>query len=86
MKWKPLDSLEKSHPAWGKALRLGKSSSSPSAHVRVQGQVLPPSVEVPRALSSQLRSASAAKTKDSSERAAEPSLEVMPILFWSPPA
>ena len=37
VKQKPLDSLEKSHLAWGKAPRLGTSSSSPSAHVRVQG-------------------------------------------------
>ena len=35
VKRKSQDSLEKSHPAWGKALRLGKSSSSPSAHVQV---------------------------------------------------
>ena len=35
VKRKPLDSLEKSHPTNGKALRLGTSSSSPSAHVRV---------------------------------------------------
>ena len=76
---KPLDSLKKGHPAWGKAPTLGTSSSSPSAHVRMQGQVLPPPAEVPRAPSSQLRSASAAKTKDFSERAAEPPLEVMPI-------
>ena len=58
VKRKPLDSLEKGHPAWGKAPRLGSSSSSPSAHVRVQGQVLPPPDEVPRAPSSQLRSGS----------------------------
>ena len=32
------------------------------------------------------RSASAAKAKDSSGRAAEPPLEVMPISIWSPPA
>ena len=35
--------------------------------------------------SSQPRSVSAAKAKDSSGRVAEPSLEVMPILVWSPP-
>ena len=34
--------------------------------------------------SSQPRSASAAKDKDSSWRAAEPPLEVMPISVWSP--
>ena len=42
--------------------------------------------EVPRAPSSQPRSASAAKAKDSSGRANEPPLEVMPISVWSPPA
>ena len=45
VKRKPLDSHEKGHQAWGKILRLGTSSSSPSAHVRV----LPPLAKVPRA-------------------------------------
>ena len=35
VKRKPLNSLEKGHPAWGKAPRLGTSSSSPSTHVQV---------------------------------------------------
>ena len=48
--------------------------------------MFPPPVEVPRSPSSQLRSGSAAKAKDSSGRAAEPPLEVMPITVWSPPA
>ena len=86
VKRKPMDSLEKGHPAWGKIPRLGTSSSSPSSHVRVQGQVLPPPAEVPRALSLQLHSSSTAKAKDSSGRAVEPPLEVMPITVWSPPA
>ena len=86
MKRKPQDSLEMSHQTWGKAPRLGTSSSSPSAHVGVQGQVSPSPAEVQRASSSQPRSASAAKAKDSSGRAAEPPLEVMPISVWSPPA
>ena len=47
--------------------------------------MLPPPVEVPRAPSSQLRSGSVAKAKDSSGRATEPPLEVMPITVWSPP-
>ena len=34
----------------------------------------------------QPRSDSAAKAKDSSGKAVEPLLEVMPILVWSPPA
>ena len=84
VKRKPLESLEKGHPAWGKAPRLGTSSSSPSAHVRVQGQVFPPPAKISRAPSSQPHSASAAKAKDSSRRAAEPPLEVMPISVWSP--
>ena len=63
VKQKPLDTHEKGHLAWGKAPRLGTSSSSPSTHVRVQGQVLPPPAEVPRALSSHLHFAYAAKTK-----------------------
>ena len=64
VKRKTLDSLKKGRPAWGKVSRLGTSSSAPSTHVRVQGQVLPPPAEVPGAPSSQLRSGSAAKAKD----------------------
>ena len=86
VKRKPQDSLERSHPTWGKAPRLGTSSSSPSTHVRAQGQVSPSPIEVQRAPSSQPLSASAAKAKNSSGRAAEPPLEVMPISVWSPPA
>ena len=86
VKKKSQDSLEKSHSVWGKTPRLGTSSSSPSAHVQVQGQALPSPVEVPRAPSSQPCSASTAKAKDSSWRAAEPPLEVMPISVWSPHA
>ena len=85
VKRKSQDSLEKNHPALGKAPRLGTSSSSPSVHVQVQGQALPSPTEVPRAPSSQPCSTSAAKAKDSSGRDAEPPLEVMPILVWSPP-
>ena len=47
--------------------------------------MLPPQSEAPRAPSSQPRSGSAAKARDSSGRAAEPPLEVMPITVWSPP-
>ena len=86
VKLKTLDSPMKGDPSLGKVLKLGSSSSSPSAHVRVLGQVISPSSEVPRAPSSQPRSGSAAKAKDSSGRAAEPPLEVMPITVWSPPA
>ena len=85
VKRKPLDSLQKSHPAWDKASRLGMPSSSPFAHVRVQGQALPSPAEVPRAPSLQPHSASAAKAKGSSGRAAEPPLEVMALSVWSPP-
>ena len=84
-KRKPEESLEKGHPVWGKALRLETSPSLPSAYVRVQGQVLSPLDEVPRAPSLPLRSGSTTKAKDSSGRAAEPPLTVMPITVWSPP-
>ena len=86
VKRKTLDSPVKGCSSWGKVSKLGSSFSSPSAHVRVLGQVMPPSSEVPRAPSSQPRSGSAAKAKDSSGRAVEPPLEVMPITVWSPPA
>ena len=82
VKRKTLDSPVKGRPSWGKVPKLGSSSSSPSAHVRV----MPPSSEVPKALSSQLRSGSVAKAKDSSGRAVEPPLEVMHITVWCPPA
>ena len=48
--------------------------------------MLSPSAEIPKALSSQPRSGSAAKAKDSSGRTAERPLEVMPITVWNPPA
>ena len=86
VKQKTSDSIEKDRLAWGKVPKLGASSSSPSTHVRVSGQVLSPLDEVPKALSSQPRSGSTAKAKDSSGRADEQPLEVMPITVWNPPA
>ena len=86
VKRKAPNSLEKGRPAWGKVPRLGMSSSPPSTHVRVQGQMSLPPAEVPKAPSSQPRHGSAGKAKDFSGRAAEPPLEVMPITVWSPPA
>ena len=86
VKMKTLHSPVKGRPFWGKVPKLGSSSSSPSAHVRVLGQVMYPSSEVLRAPSSQPRSGSTAKAKDSSGRATEPPLEVMHITVWSPPA
>ena len=47
--------------------------------------MLSPSAEVSKALSLQPRSGLAAKVKDSSGRAAEQPLEVMPITVWNPP-
>ena len=52
----------------------------------MQGKAFLSPAEVPRAPSSQPRSASPTKAKDSSGRAVEPPLEVMPISVWSPPA
>ena len=86
MKWKTLDSVEKDCPTWGKVPKLLASSSSPSTHVRIPGQVLSPPAKVPKALSSQPRSSFTAKAKGSSRRAVEQPLEVMPITIWNPPA
>ena len=40
VKRKTSDSIEKDRLAWGKVPKLGASSSSPSTHVRIPGQVL----------------------------------------------
>ena len=85
VKRKTLDSVEKDHPAWGKVPKLGASSSSPFTHVRMSGQALSPMAEVPKVLSSQPRSRSAAKAKGSSGRAVEQLLAVMTITVWNPP-
>ena len=63
VKRKTLDSVEKGCPDWGKVPKLGASSSSPSTHARIPGQVLSPPAEVPKASSSQPCSGSAAKEK-----------------------
>ena len=43
VKQKTSDSVEKDRPAWGKVPKFGASSSSPSTHARIPGQVLSPS-------------------------------------------
>ena len=48
VKRKNSDFVEKDRPTWGKILKLGAFSSSPSTHVRVPRQVLSPSAEVPK--------------------------------------
>ena len=48
--------------------------------------MLSPPAEILKALSSQPRSGSTGKEKDSSGRTAEQPLEVMPITVWNPPA
>ena len=63
VKPKNLDSVKKDLPAWGKVPKLGVSSSSPSTHARILGQVLSPPAQFPKALSSQPRSGYAAKAK-----------------------
>ena len=93
LSWKPwsvkrktLDSAEKDRPALVKVPKFGASSSSPSTHVRKPGQALSSPAEVPKVLSSQSRSGSAAKVKGPSGGAVEQPLEVMPITVWNPPA
>ena len=85
VKRKNLDSVEKDRSTWGKVPKLGASSSSHSTHIRIPGQVLSPPAEIPKALSSQPRSGSVVKEKDSSGRIVERPLEVMPITVWNTP-
>ena len=79
LKRKTLDSVEKDRPTLVKVPKLRASSSSPSAHVRKLGQALSPPAEVPKVLSSQSRSGSAAKAKGPSGGVVEQPLAVMPI-------
>ena len=85
-KWKTLDSVGKGRPALVNVLKLGASSSSPSTHVGKPEQALSPPAEVPKVLSSQPRSGSAAKAKGLSGKAVEQPLAIMPITVWNPPA
>ena len=85
VKRKTLDSVEKDRLALVKVPKFGASSSSPSTHVRKPELALSPSAEVPKVLSSQPRSGSAAKAKGPSGRAVEQPLAVMPITIWNPP-
>ena len=84
VKRKSLDSVEKDRSTWGKVLKLGESSSSPSTHVRTPGQMLSPPAEVLKALSSQSRFGSTKKAKGSSGRAVKQPLAVMSITVWNP--
>ena len=86
VKRKTLDSAEKDRPALVKVPKLGATSSSLSTHVRKPGQALSPLTEVPKVLSSQSRSRSAAKAKGPSGEAIEQPLAVMPITVWNPHA
>ena len=86
VKRKTLDSVEKDRSALVKIPKLGASSSSPSIHARKPEQALSPPAEVPKVLSSQPCSGSAAKAKGPSGRAVEQPLAVMPITVWNPPA
>ena len=83
---KPEASPERSSSDRGKTLRLGESSPSSSAKIRVKGQALPSQVEVLRVTSPRRHSSLAAATKGPSGGAAESPLKVMPISVWNPPA
>ena len=85
MKRKALDSAEKDWPASVKVPKLGASSSSPSAHVRMSKQALSPPAKDSKVSILQSCSRSAAKVKGSLGRAVEQPLAVMPITVWNPP-
>ena len=84
VKQKALDSTEKDRPASVKVPKLGASSSSPSTHVRMLEHALSPLAEVPKVLSLQPHSRSAAKAKGSLGKAVDQPLAVMPITVWNP--
>ena len=86
VKRKTLGSVEKDRPALAKVPKLGASSSSSSTPVRKPEQALSPPAEVPKVLSSQPCSGSAAKAKSPSSKAVEQSLAIMHITVWNPPA
>ena len=85
VKRKASGSVEKDCPAWGKVPKLGASSSSSSTHVQVPGQVLSPSAEVPKALSSKPRSGSTARQKTPREGLLNSRWRSWPSLFGIPP-
>ena len=82
VKRKTLDSVEKDRPAWGKVPKLGASSSSPSTHVRIPGQVLSPPVEIPKTLSLQPR---LKRQKTPREGLLSSRWRLCPSLFGIPP-
>ena len=86
VKRKTLGSVEKDRPALAKVPKLGASSSSLSIHIRKPKLALSPPAEVPKVLSSQPRSRSAAKAKSPSGKVVEQPLAIMPITVWNPPA
>ena len=85
VKRKTLDSVEKDRPTLVEVSKLGASSTSPSTHVRKPEQALSPPAKVPKVLSSQSCSRSAAKEKGPSGGAVEQPLAVMPITVWNLP-
>ena len=86
VKRKTLGSAEKDRLALAKVPKLGASFSSSSTPVRKLELALSPPAEVPKVLSSQPRSGSAAKAKSPSGKAVEQPLAIMPITVWNPPA
>ena len=83
VKRKTLDFVEKDRSALVKVPKLGASSSSPSTHVRKPEKALSSPAEVPKVLSSQPRSRSAARAKGPSGRALE---QPLAVTVWNPPA
>ena len=70
---------------FGQGSELRASSSSSSIPVRKPGLALSSPAEVPKVLSSQPHSGSAAKVKSPSGKAVEQPLAIMPITVWNPP-
>ena len=85
MKRKTLGSVEKDQAGFGQGSEIGGVFLFSSTPVRKPEQALSPPAEVPKVLSSQPRSESAAKAKSPSGKAVEQPLAIMPISVWNPP-
>ena len=83
-KRKPEASPKRDRPDRGKTSRLGPSSPSSSAKIRVKGQALSPLAKVPRMIGSRRHSSPTATTKGPSRRVADSQLEVTPISVCNP--
>ena len=85
VKRKTPGSAKKDRPDLAKVLKLGASSSSPSAPIRKPERAQSPPAEAPTVSSSQPHSRFAAKAKSLLGGAVKQPLAVTPLTVWNPP-